>query len=61
MKILFIYYTYSRHCGVGGVNAKERDKKEKQGRAKKRKGIEAQKAKPPTPNLAIYALTGDKE
>ena len=48
--------------GSARVNAKERDKKERRGRrAKERKGIEAQRAKPPTPTRAIDALRGDIE
>ena len=53
--------TYSRYCGIGGVNAKERDKYERQGRrAKERKGIKAQRAKPPTLTRAIGALIEDE-
>ena len=44
------------------INAKERDKKKRQERrAKKRKGIEAQRVKPSTPSQAIDALIGDEE
>ena len=44
--------------GVARINAKERDKKERQGRrTKKRKGIEAS----PTPSRATDALIGDEE
>ena len=44
------------------MNAKERDKKVRQGRrVKKRKGIEAQRGKPPTPTRAFEALIGDEE
>ena len=44
------------------INAKERDKKERQGRrAKKRKGIVAQKVKPSTPIREIDALIGHEE
>ena len=44
------------------INAKERDKEEREARREeKRKGIEAQKAKPTTPPRAIDALTEDEE
>ena len=39
------------------INAKERQLR----RLKKQKGIEALRAKPPTPNQAINALIGDEE
>ena len=48
--------------GSERVNAKERNKKERRGRrAKERKGIGAQRAKPPTPTRVNDALIGDKE
>ena len=44
------------------IYAKERDKKERQERrAKKQKGIEAQRAKPPTSTRVADALIGDEE
>ena len=44
------------------VNAKEREKKERQvRRVKEKKGIEAQKVKPHTPTRAIDELIGDEE
>ena len=44
------------------INAKEKEKKEKQGkRAKKRKGTEAKRTKLLPPSRAIDALTGDDE
>ena len=44
------------------INAKKRYKKERQvRRAKKKREIEAQRAKPPTPTRAIDVLIGDKE
>ena len=44
------------------MNAKEREKKERQvRRAKEKKVVEAQKVKPPTPSRAIDALIGDAE
>ena len=44
------------------TNAKKRNKKERQvRRVKKKKGIEAQRAKPPTPIWAIEALIGNEE
>ena len=61
---LFIYYTrsYSRHCGVGAHNAKERDKKERQvRRVKKKEGIEAQRVKHPTQARVTDALIEDEE
>ena len=40
----------------------ERNENERKGRrAKKRKGIELQKVKPPTPSRVIDALIGDEE
>ena len=49
-------------AGSVRVNAKERNKKERQRiRAKERKGIEAQGAKPPTPTRGIDAFTGGEE
>ena len=48
--------------GSARTNDKEREKKEGDvRRAKKRKEIEAQRAKPPTPTQAIDALIGDEE
>ena len=42
------------------INANERDKNERKVRkATKRKGVEAQRAKSPTPTRAIDALIGD--
>ena len=47
---------------MGRINAKETDEKERQGkRAKKRKGIDSQRAKLPTPTQAVDALIGDEE
>ena len=44
------------------INAMEREKKEKQVRkVKKRKGVEAQRVKHPTPSQATDALIGEKE
>ena len=44
------------------IYAKERDKKDRQERrAKKQKGIEAQRAKPPTSTRVADALIGDEE
>ena len=44
------------------INAKEREKKEREARrAKKRKGIEALRVKHPTPSRATDALIGDEE
>ena len=44
------------------MNAKERDKKERQvRRAKKRKGIEAQRVKHPTTSQDVDGLIGDEE
>ena len=44
------------------IKAKERDKKERQGRrAKEQKGIKTQRAKPPTPTRGIAALQMKKE
>ena len=49
-------------AGSARVNAKERDKKKRQWRrAKERKGIEVQRAKPPTPTGAIDALIWNEE
>ena len=49
-------------AGSARINAKEREKKERQvGRAKKRKGIEAQGVKPSTPSRATDALVGEEE
>ena len=51
---LFIYLFIYLLC--------ERDKTESQGRrAKKRKGVEAQRMKPPNPSQVIAALIGDEE
>ena len=48
--------------GLACIKAKERDKKERQGRrAKKRKGIEAQRKKSATPTWTIDASIGDEE
>ena len=48
--------------GSARINPKERVKKERQvRRAKKRKGIEAQKVEFPTPFRAIDALLGNEE
>ena len=44
------------------INAKEREKKERQARrVKKRKEIEAQKMKPSFPSRVIDGLIGDEE
>ena len=49
-------------AGSARINVKGREKKERQlRRAKKRKGIEAQRAKPSTPSQAIDAHMGDEE
>ena len=55
---MFIYLLYynlnSTNAGSARINTKEREKKERQvRRAKERKGIEAQRAKPSTPSQAI--------
>ena len=44
------------------MNPKKREKKERQvRRTKKRKGVEAQRVKHPTPSQATDALIGDEE
>ena len=44
------------------INAKERDKKERRWRrVKKRKGIEAQRVKPPNPSREVDELIEDEE
>ena len=44
------------------INAKKRDKKERKGRRIKiRKGIEAQRVKPPIPTRKNNAIMGDEE
>ena len=48
--------------GSAHINAKEREKKEREGRrAKKTKGSEGQRVKPPNPTRAIYELIGVEE
>ena len=48
--------------GTARIKAKEREKKERRViRAKKRKGVEAQRAKPLTPTQANNAHMGDEE
>ena len=47
--------------GSARVNVKEREKNEKEGRrAKKKKGVKAQKVKPPALTRAIDALIGEE-
>ena len=49
-------------AGSARINVKERENNEKRvRRVKKRKGIEAQRAKHPTPSPAIDALVGKEE
>ena len=49
-------------AGYVPINAKDRNENERQvRRAKKKKGIEEQRAKPPTPTRATNALIGDEE
>ena len=49
-------------AGSARINAKERDGEERKvRRVKKRKRIEAQRAKHPTPSRTIDALIGDEE
>ena len=58
---LFFIYLFIRRipnpatAGLARINAKEREAR----RAKKRKGIEAQRVKLPTPSREIDALIGD--
>ena len=63
---LFIYllgnYLNPITAGSARINAIEREKKERNvRRVKKRKGIEAQRVKPPTPSQAIDALRGEEK
>ena len=63
---LFIYLLYrdlhSSTAGSPRINAKERDKKDRQGRrTKKRKVLEAQRAKPQIPSWAIDAFIKEEE
>ena len=65
MKNLFIYYTRtkSRHSGVGTHQRQERreEGKNKGGKRRKKKRIEAQRLKSRTPTRAIDALIGGEE
>ena len=57
MLLLLLYCNLNpATAGSAHINAKKRE--ERQGR---RKGIEAQRAKPPTPSQAIDAHIGDEE
>ena len=47
--------------GLARINAKKRNKKERSEKREERKGIEAQRAKHPSPSRVTDALIGDEE
>ena len=67
--IIIITHVFHLHCnlnaaivGSARINAKVSEKKESEGRrAKKRKGIEAQRGKSPNVSQSNDALIGDEE
>ena len=55
-------YINPANPGSARINAKERDKKEKQvTKAKKKNGIKVQRMKPPAPTPVIDTFIGDEE